>query len=425
MNARPPHGGWSLLDVLLALFLSAALISVFVGWARIGTRRMLARNLAAGLDVQLRALVAYARLLRLRGETLPGARFVAVSRARLVASGALASYLAPTNLLGQRYRDFLAAPRRGALEAVVLTEGGDDGPHAQRLAALAVLAGGTRVGEIPIRGAEGCAARGGGGAWCLPLRDGLPDPGPGHLVALRTVDPGERLNLALDRYAVGNGREWNTMHTRLGLGGHRVAGARSYGLLDGASFGSRNGGDLRLGRRRTSASRPYVRWAYAGPGGPSSLRLAALAPDTLTLSARNRTARLDIAGKLAARGDVTAGGGLFALSTSLEHLAVYALCPPVGSTCTNGRTEIHVPAPACLPGERPEIYAVPEAVVSEPAQPLEGESAFVVPREGGWDVGLAALLEEGRRARWLPVAGDVLVATRCRRLPSPPPEILP
>jgi hypothetical protein len=416
MKRRPLPAGWSLLDVLLALFLSAALVSVFVAWARIGTRRMLARNLASGIDAELRALVAYARLLRLRGGPLPGARFVNVPRARLLAAGTLPAYLSPTNLLGQHYRDFLASPRRGLLEAVVLTVGGDSGPRAQRLAALAVLAGGTRVGEIPPRASGRCGVRGGGGAWCLSLHGGLLDPGPGHLVALRTIDPGERLDLALDRYRVGHGREWNTMHTRLGLDGHSVTGARDYGLLDGASFGSQDGGDLRLGRRRLASSRPYVRWAYDGPGGASSLRLTALSPDTLTLSAHRRAARLDVAGTLTTQGDVTAGDGLFALSTSVEHVAVYDLCPP-GPGCAHGRAEVRVPAPVCLTDERPAIYAVPEAIVSQPAQPLEGESAYVVPRTNGWDVGLAALLEQGRRARWFPVAGDVLVAVRCRRLP--------
>jgi hypothetical protein len=424
MNARTTHAGWSLLDVLLALFLSAALVSVFVAWARIGTERMLARNLAAELDAQLRALVVYARLLRLHGGRLPGARFVVVSHRRLVASGALASSLATTDLLGQRYRDFLAAPEPGVLDAVVLTDGGEDGARARRLTALAVLEGGTRLGEIPPRSGGACAARGAGGAWCLPGGTGLPHPGPGHLVAFRALAPERRLDLALDRYAVGDGREWNTMHTRLGLGGHRIVGARSYDLLDGSSLGSRRGGDLRLGRRHTSLSRPYVRWAYTGPGGASSLRLAAFAPDTLRLSARTRAARLEVAGTVATRDDVTAGGGLFALSRSVEHLAVYALCPP-GPGCANGRMTVSVSAPACLAGERPAIYVVPEAIASDPAQPLEGDSAFVTPHPGGWNVGLAALLEDGRRARWVPASGDVLVATRCRRSSPLLPEFRP
>ena len=427
MKARSRPHGWSLLDALLALFLSAALVSLFVSWARIGTQRMLARGLASGLHAQLRALVAYARLLQLHGDRpLPlGKEFVPVPHARLVSSGVLAPYLSSVNPLGQHYRDFLAAPHHGLIEAIVLTEGGSDGSRARRLGALAVLAGGTRIGEVLPTPAAGCTARGDGGAWCLPLEDGLPNPGPGHLVALQEVDPARRLDLALDRYRVGNGQEWNTMHTRLGLGGHRVAGARSFRLLDGTTLGSGNGGYLRLGRRAGATAQPYIRWAYAGPGGPSSLRLSALAPDTLTLSARHRAARFDVMGTLATRGDVTAGDGLFALSTSLDHLSIYKLCPPSVPGCAQGPADARVPVPECLTGEQPAIYAVPEEIVTDPAQPLEGESAYVVPHTDSWDVGLAALLDEGRRARWAAVPGDVLVATRCRHTTSPSPEHFP
>ncbi|MFC0510548.1 shufflon system plasmid conjugative transfer pilus tip adhesin PilV [Asaia spathodeae] len=147
----------------------------------------------------------------------------------LINASALPVGFSALNTFRQQWHVVFQQPQTGVIRCLVYSTGGTAYSAASEVN-IAAMAG-HYGGFVPYDGIRGNlnsgSAQGAGGAWNLWL-GGLPNPGPGHLYGLVTINGGSLVsNDYLYRHAVPNHPEYNTMATPLNMGRNDINNAGS------------------------------------------------------------------------------------------------------------------------------------------------------------------------------------------------------
>lgn len=228
-RADSSRSGGILFEALGAVTL---LLILLPGLARLwdmGMDEVQKRSVATHLQGVSRAAGEYVREHR---DTLQAS--ATASRAARVTMAQLSPHLPhgflPRNAWGQTYGVFVLQPAPGRLVPVVLTYGGSRAGRRFSnvvVPSTAALAGG-QGGYVPsgdLPGQSTAELRGSFGAWSVPLSGtSIPNPGPGHLGAVASMDGQDLDQDFLYRVAVPGKPELNEMSTELDMTDHAIRG---------------------------------------------------------------------------------------------------------------------------------------------------------------------------------------------------------
>ena len=230
------QNGFTLLEVVVALIIFAALLPTLFSLWESGMNAVKARQAAEHLVKVSKATAQYVKKhqdrLALQATPSGGPELTV---ADLIDEELLPEGFTERNAFGQTYRVYIRQPRNKELHAVTLTFGGrghddKDKKFVTSIIPSAASMAGASGGFVPgndIPGLSQDMLRGAFGGWTLSLSGmGIASPGPGHLGALANFDEAGLAQDFLYRVAVPGNPELNAMRTELDMTDHALRGVQ-------------------------------------------------------------------------------------------------------------------------------------------------------------------------------------------------------
>jgi prepilin-type N-terminal cleavage/methylation domain-containing protein len=232
MNVLKNHKGMTLIEVLFAITIFAALLGPLSHWIQQGTIKQAAKTASMQMQEVAQAARAYCKdnySSLIASATASNAETVTI--ADLQAGGYLTGSFNNANPWNQSYVTYVNEPTSGDLRILVLTTGGrNHDPNNpdfgnKTIPSVAASMGGSggfvATGDMP--GVPANTVQGAFGGWDLDLSGtGIPNPGAGHLAYLVNIDEDEIDRDSLYRVNVPGQPELNQMFTTLDMNSNQI-----------------------------------------------------------------------------------------------------------------------------------------------------------------------------------------------------------
>ena len=229
MALKRNHGGFTLIETIVVLFIITLLVNMGGVWAQRYSEHQLVMAVAEHQKAVAGAANHFIRdnytavLNRVTGAP------VTIGLHELTAKGLLPSGFSNTNAFKQSYRIVVIKPQANQLKTMIVTEGGDVIPEGVLRKIVRHLgAAGGRISNLNAHGVVDASlvgkVQGIDEGWTEPLSPYGVSPGVGHLASAIFHQDGQEVENYLHRKSNASRPELNGMETALNMGGHNING---------------------------------------------------------------------------------------------------------------------------------------------------------------------------------------------------------